>query len=462
VKLYVDCKQDLVRSCNQITLLFVSDVDRQGSDMSLSHGHTVPNTLIYILVLKMKKIFCGRKLPLVELSVILLGIVLWPEMELLVPSLPNMMEYFLVSEGQIQQVLSVNFLGFIFGVILAGPLCDSLGRRKITILGMLLFLLASLWASMASSLGMIMTARFFQGFFVTGPIIGPSTMLLEKTSGQARVFWMSMSSASITFAMASAPLVGAIINEFYGFRGNLWAIFVLGFLGFLPFVFLAKETLPKEKAVKLDPKFFVKNYLSILKKREFMRLAIAVSTLPAAFWIYSGVSSLYLINYLGLKENLFGLYQAPITGIFAILSLSISFIAKKLGKKLSLKIGFLLMLVSSISLLLMSILGQESIFGTTILMMLYVGGMVPANSLLFPEALSKLTIELQGSGQAMIQILRLLFSLLGTASLGLFYTGPFMPIAIILALLFLVSSFLIYQERENLIEHDNSVPMIGL
>lgn len=385
-----------------------------------------------------------------ELCLVLLGMVLWPEMELLVPSLPSMMDYFSVTKGQIQQVLSTNFLGFILGVIFAGPLCDSLGRRKASIIGMLLFLLSSIWVSLSASLEMMMLARFVQGFAVTAPIIGGSIMLLEKTKGQAQIFWMSMSSASITFAMASAPLFGAVINEHYGFRGNLWSVVIIGIVGFLPFLLLAKETLPKEKAVTFAPKSIIKNYFLVIKNSEFMRLAIAVSALPAAFWIYTGVSSLYLVNHLGLDESLFGLYQAPITATFAVLSLSISYIHKRLGKKLSLKIGFMFMLVGSIGLLLLPLLGQESAIGTTIFMMFFVGGMTPANSLLFPEALSKLPAELQGSGQAMIQALRLLFASLGTGALGLCYDGPFTPVALLLLLLFLLSSFLIYLERKNL------------
>lgn len=409
----------------------------------------------------MKKDFLGVKFPLVEIALILLGIVLWPEMELLVPSLPNMMEHFLVSKGEIQQVLSSNFLGFILGVIFAGPLCDSLGRRKTTIIGMILFLLASIWVSISYSLEEMMIARFLQGFFVTAPIIGGSIMLLENTKGQAQIFWMSISSASVTFAMASAPLIGAMLNTSYGFRGNLWAIVFISSLGFLPFLFWTKETLPKEKAIKFKAKNILINYFLILKNYAFMRLAIAVSALPAAYWIYTGVSSLYLINYLGLDENLFGLYQAPITATFAILSLSISFINKRLGKKISLQIGYLLMLIGCLGLFFTSILSLESILGTTIFMMFFVGGMTPANSLLFPDALNKLPIELQGSGQAMIQMLRLLLACMGTASLGLLYQGSFLPISIILLLLFLLSSFLIYLARNNLDEKTSLTFTLG-
>lgn len=398
----------------------------------------------------MRKFCIGTKFPNVELCLIFLGIVLWSEMELLVPSLPSMKDYFEVSKGQIQQVLSANFFGFFIGVLLAGPICDSLGRRKTSVVGMLLFLLCSTWVCLAESMGSMLMARFFQGLFVTGPMIGGMTMLLERTYGVRQVFWMSLSSASITLAMAASPLIGSTINEFWGFRGNLWAVVVFGTLGFLPFLFFASETLAKEKMATFAPKTIIKNYLAIVKNREFMRLAIAVSALPAAYWIYAGVSSLYFVNHLGVEEKAFGLYQAPICATFAVLSLSISLIYRKLGETIPLKIGFWMMLIGSFGLLLMPLIDQEHPRVVTMLMMLFVGGMTPANSLLFPEALNKLPMELQGSGQAMIQALRLLFATVGTGMLGVFYQGTFMPVAIILLFLFLLSSFLIHQGRTTM------------
>jgi MFS family permease len=137
----------------------------------------------------------ARRLPLAPLALTLLGASLWPEMELLVPSLPAMKNHFGVSEGEIQQLLSTNFIGFLCGIFLAGPLCDSLGRKRVCIWGALLFLLASLGAALSGDFFGLMLARFLQGLTVTAPIIAGSALLMELSSGRGQIYWMSMSSA---------------------------------------------------------------------------------------------------------------------------------------------------------------------------------------------------------------------------------------------------------------------------
>ena len=299
----------------------------------------------------MKRIsFKWGHIPYAQLSLLVLGMALWSEMELLVPSLPAMKSYFAVSEGQIQQVLSANFFGFLLGIFLTGPLCDGFGRRTTTLWGMLLFLLASALVSMSDSLELMIIARFLQGFFVTAPIIGGITMLFELTKKDEQVFWMSISSTSITCAIASAPIVGTIINETCGFRGNLWAILVAGMIAIIPVYAVVPETLGKKKRTAIDTKNVLKNYWAILTNREFMSLAAAVSAPVAGYWVYAGASSLYLIDYVGVSSSSFGVYQGSITGTFAIVSLGFSFLHKRFGARMCMWAGFFGMLLATTSL----------------------------------------------------------------------------------------------------------------
>lgn len=405
--------------------------------------------------------FSGSLSPIVPISLLVLGASLWPELELLVPSLPGLKVFFGVSEGQIQQLLSINFIGFLGGVLFAGPLCDSLGRRAVSLGGMLIFLVASACAPLASSFEALMIIRFFQGIAVTGPIIGGSTLLVELTVGRAQIFWMSISNASITLCMALAPIIGALINEGFGFNGNLWAIFVLALIGVLPFIFFVPESLAKESRSSFCMREVVQNYGKLLKNKRFLGLSLAISGLASAYWIYTGVSSLYLIDHLKMDPGLFGLYQGPIVGTFAFCSIGINWIHKKVGLYNCLWTGFFSMLLGIMSLVFMAFLGQDSPLFTTIFMMFFVGGMVPACSLLFASALNQLPANLQGSGQSFIQALRLLIASLGTLILGATYSGPFLPVALIMLVLFLACSLLLYKMRFLLIEESSDLVIAG-
>jgi DHA1 family bicyclomycin/chloramphenicol resistance-like MFS transporter len=372
-----------------------------------------------------------------------------------------MKEFFAVSEGEIQQLLGTNFIGFLAGVLLAGPLCDSLGRRRVALAGMMVFLLVSVYAPFASSFQMMLLVRFIQGFAVTGPIIGGSTMLMEHTFGAAQIFWMSMANASITLCMALAPIVGSLINNSWGFSGNLWAIFIVALIGIIPFLFFVPESLNKESRKPFKMREVTNNYWQLLKNRRFVGLSLVISALPAAYWIYTGVSSLYLIDYLKLDPALFGRYQGPIVGVFALLSIGINWIHQRVSLKICLLVGFFSMLVGVLFLVVFSCIGYESALGTTIFMMFFVGGMVPACSLLFASALNQLPANLQGSGQSLIQALRLLLSSIGTIILGITYSGPFLPVALILLAMLLLSSILLFKMRHLISDQQSAIVGAG-
>jgi DHA1 family bicyclomycin/chloramphenicol resistance-like MFS transporter len=404
----------------------------------------------------------GRNLPLAPLSLIVLGSCLWPEMELLVPSLPAMKDAFQVTDAEIQQLLTSNFIGFLCGVLFAGGLCDSLGRKKLILWGLLFYILASGVAVLADSFSLLMVARFFQGLAVTAPIIGGSTMLMDVTRGPNQITWISLSSASVTMCMAGAPLIGAWINVTFGYQGNLLAIFCLGILGGLPILFLP-ETLAQDKKRPLEVKILMRGYGEVLRNKKFIILVVPICVFAAAYWVYSGVSALYMVDYLQMDPALFGRYQGPIVGAFSFFSVGFSFFYKRLGIK-CIWIGGLSMLISSLSLFILSAVGIENAFFTTIAMMFYVAGMVPANSLLYPVAIKQLPVELQGSGQSLLQGLRLFAASIGTSLLGLFYTGPFMPVAIILLVSFVLGTIsMLYASKwllQSILE-DNTGNIVG-
>ncbi len=412
----------------------------------------------------MKKfmLFCEKYgIALIPICLILLGCGLWPEMELLVPSLPDMKRALDVHDSQIQQLLTVNFMGFLIGVLIAGPLCDSLGRRAVLIVGALCYLISSFVSAIAPDFLTLMIARFFQGLTMTGPVIAGSVLILEATSGVKQIFWMSLSNSAITFCMAAAPIVGAWINTGFGYHGNLWCIFILGIVGITPALFFVPESLEDHKKRPFHVSLLFKGYLSLLKNWRFLCFAIPMCSLAAAYWIYVGISALYMVDYLHIPESSFGRYQGPIVGCFSIVSLCASKLLNRFGLIPCLKGGAISMLVGCTSLLIMSLMGWDHAICTTVFMMIFVGGMSPVCSLLFPYSMSHLPSELQGNAQAMINAIRLFFASLGTFILGFIYTGPLLPVAVMLFLILVLSLSLLWVGREFLKEEVSSGPMMG-
>src|ERR1700733_5744015 len=81
------------------------------------------------------------------------------EIELSLPSFPDIARAFSVSEDVIEGTISLNFLGFFVSALFYGPLSDRFGRRPILLLGTVLFLIGSLCCALAPSIEMILISR---------------------------------------------------------------------------------------------------------------------------------------------------------------------------------------------------------------------------------------------------------------------------------------------------------------
>lgn len=398
-------------------------------------------------------LFCERYgIALIPICLILLGCGLWPEMELLVPSLPDMKRVFDVQDAQIQQLLTANFIGFLIGVLLAGPLCDSKGRRLILVVGAVGYLLSSFLCCLVTNFPLLMLARFVQGLTMTGPVIAGGVLLMEATSGLKQIFWMTLANTAITFCMAFAPIVGSWINTGFGYKGNLWSILILGIVGIIPALIFVSESLPVEKRKPLKASNLFKGYYSLLKNWRFMCFAVPMCALAAAYWVYVGISALYMVNYLGIPQEFFGRYQGPIVGTFSVVSLCSSKLLQRFGLMNCIRGGLLISAIGGLSLFGMNLLSHHHAVLTTVFMMLFVGGMAPICGLLYPYALGHLPAELQGNAAAMIQALRLFFASVGTGVVGFVYKGPLLPVTVILLFALAGSALLLWYGREFLEE----------
>lgn len=412
--------------------------------------------------MKKFELFCQRYgIALIPVCLILAGCGLWPEMEMLVPSLPGMKRAFGIHDSHIQQLLTVNFVGFLLGVLVAGPLCDSVGRRKVFTGGAVVYLFSSLLSALAWNFPVLMAFRFLQGLSMTGPVIAGSVLLLESTYGAKQIFWMSLANSSITFCMAVAPIVGTWVNDLFGYQGNLWSILILGIVGISPTLFFVPESLEEEKKRPIQLALLVKGYISLLKDWRFMCLMLPITALAAAYWIYVGISALYMVDYLGLPAAHFGRYQGPIVGCFSVISLASGRLLVRFGLLKCVKFGISLMSVGCTLLLGMSVLGLDHAICTTIFMMIFVGGMAPICSVLFPQSVAHLPPELQGNAQALLNAMRLLFASLGTFLLGFIYKGPLLPVSIMLFVIFVISTWLLWKGRVFMKEVNTQVPLMG-
>jgi EmrB/QacA subfamily drug resistance transporter len=119
-----------------------------------------------------------------------------------------------VDDAQLEWVVSAYFLTFAALMLTGGKLADLLGRRRMFVLGLVIFTLSSLACGLAASGEVLIAARAVQG--VGSALMNPATLSIitatfpPRQRGMAMGIWVGVSA----MALALGPITGGLIAEY--------------------------------------------------------------------------------------------------------------------------------------------------------------------------------------------------------------------------------------------------------
>ena len=132
-----------------------------------------------------------------------------------------------------QWVLNIYALTFAMGMVAGGKLADSYGRRRLLLIGLVIFVTASLGCALAPSVGWLIAARAAQG--VGSAIAWPSILALAATwlSEEKRGFAIGLVLGIVTFGNVIGPALGGIASGLGDWRAFFVINLILGTLSLL-------------------------------------------------------------------------------------------------------------------------------------------------------------------------------------------------------------------------------------
>ena len=107
-----------------------------------------------------------------------------------------------------QEILVWFMIDIGVGTFVAGPISDAFGRRKVIIIGMLLYIAMGLVGFVSSSLEIVFTARFFQGLGAAAPRIVGQAIIRDLFSGRRMAQQISFVMVIFALTPALVPLIG--------------------------------------------------------------------------------------------------------------------------------------------------------------------------------------------------------------------------------------------------------------
>lgn len=167
--------------------------------------------------------------------------------DIYIPTLSYLTQFFHTTEEAVNSSLSASLLGFSLAGPIFGPLSDAYGRKKLILLGLLIFSLASIACSYASSVESLIFWRFVQGLGSAGPAVLGWAILKDLYDGREAAHAMTNVGMAMTLSPAIAPLLGGYIASHFDWG---WIFVVVGFAGGFALL-LSLKFYPKPYSMKI-------------------------------------------------------------------------------------------------------------------------------------------------------------------------------------------------------------------
>jgi MFS transporter, DHA1 family, multidrug resistance protein len=231
-------------------------------------------------------------------------------MDMYLPGLPSLTRDLGASASAGQLTLTGCMLGLAAGQLVAGPMSDSMGRRRLLLTGLAGYAAASAACAAAPSIWWLVALRLVQGLAGGVGVVIARAIVRDLFDGAtaARMFAMLMMVTGV--APVVAPLVGGQVLALTSWRGVFVVLAAIG-IPLLVVTWLAlPETLPVDKRHGGGLRATLQTFGRLARDRSYAPHAAAFALAGGTLFAYIAGSSFVLENVYGASPQLFSLMFA--------------------------------------------------------------------------------------------------------------------------------------------------------
>ncbi len=227
------------------------------------------------------------------------------------PAIPEIAEQLSADIATINLTVSVYLLGFAVGQLINGPLSDRLGRKPMAIVGLTVFIIASIAIVYAASAQAILVLRFFQALGGGAATVVAGAMVRDQFSGQesARMF------STIGMIMMIAPLIAPAVGSGILMVAEWHAIFIFLALYAAGLLWMIYHQIPETRALDSTPSgslasHYVNSYAQVFRTGSSMPYLFSQACVSGILLTFITNAPFIYIDYFGINTSHFPLLFA--------------------------------------------------------------------------------------------------------------------------------------------------------
>lgn len=234
-------------------------------------------------------------------------------MNLFVPSLPAMAEFFQTEYALMNLSITVYLAVNAVIQLLIGPVSDTFGRRPVILTGFGIFSLATVGCLLAPNIWIFLAFRMTQAVVVTGMVLSRAVVrdVVPESRAASVISYVTM---GMSLAPMFSPMIGGFLGEAFGWQANFWLLLFVG-VSMFSLVYADLGETATTSGLTLKRQFA--EYPELLTSPRFWGYAMSSALSSGAFFAYIGGAPYVSSVVFGLDATQIGVFfGAPAVGYF--------------------------------------------------------------------------------------------------------------------------------------------------
>jgi MFS transporter, DHA1 family, multidrug resistance protein len=226
---------------------------------------------------------------------------------LFLPVMPAVKTSFGISDALVELTFSITLVTMAVATLVYGTLSDRLGRRRVLLAGLTLFVLGSAISAVADSVAVLILGRLTQAAGAACGLTLTRAIARDAYGPETLVKAIAYLTMAYTLGPMIAPPLGGVLMDHFGWRSSFWFALVSGVaITTAAYAVLYETRSGAERRQRRGS--VVRDYGALCRRARFMAYVLQSGFMSFQFFAIAAASPFLMKDLLGQSATQYGLY----------------------------------------------------------------------------------------------------------------------------------------------------------